>query len=277
MARDLINIPSGRKWCAHRPTVSESGSALEGSCGPVGFSLVELLVVIAIIAVLIALLMPALSGARRNAMQVQCLSNLRQLGMAFIMYTNDYHGYFPARSDCGSVQPEDWIYFQTDRDINQSTIVPYIGHFNPAVFLCPADDPTYRPRILYGSAYPYSYSMNLEIGSNSDAPVLVKYSDVVVSSEKLMLVCEDSVSIDDGNWSPNYWSSNDTTQPLENLLAIRHDRPLPSNVPDLPYNGDPQDLDNQWRGNVACVDGHAEFVTRQWIRTPFHYSPLMAP
>jgi prepilin-type N-terminal cleavage/methylation domain-containing protein len=272
MAHDLTNIPSGSKWCAHLTMDSQSGPAADVPRGPTGFTLVELLVVIAVIAVLIALLMPALSGARRNAMQVQCLSNLRQLGMAFIMYTNDYHGYFPAPSDCGNVQPEDWIYFQADRDINQSTIVPYIGHFNPAVFLCPADDQTYRPRILYGSAYPYSYSINLEIASNDYAPTLVKYSDVVDPSEKLMLVCEDSISVDDGNWSPNYFN-----QAMENLLAIRHDRPLPPSIPDLPYDGDLQDLDNPWRGNVACVDGHAEFVTRQWIRTPFHYLPLMAP
>jgi prepilin-type N-terminal cleavage/methylation domain-containing protein len=61
-----------------------------------GFTLIELLAVIAILAVLAALLFPTLNGMRRKGLQAQCVSNLRQLGMAIVMYQGEHGGKFPA-------------------------------------------------------------------------------------------------------------------------------------------------------------------------------------
>jgi prepilin-type N-terminal cleavage/methylation domain-containing protein len=64
-----------------------------------GFTLVELLVVIGIIAVLIGVLLPTLAAARRAANTVVCLSNVRQLGMASMLFAQEHGGYLPVASD----------------------------------------------------------------------------------------------------------------------------------------------------------------------------------
>jgi prepilin-type N-terminal cleavage/methylation domain-containing protein/prepilin-type processing-associated H-X9-DG protein len=70
-----------------------------------GFTLIELLVVIAVIAILASLLLPALSRAKQQASRTDCISNLRQIGTAFIMYLNDHQDTFPDRRDLKSNLP----------------------------------------------------------------------------------------------------------------------------------------------------------------------------
>jgi prepilin-type processing-associated H-X9-DG protein/prepilin-type N-terminal cleavage/methylation domain-containing protein len=84
----LNQITSGAhmKRSASRPTTSESRGA---------FTLVELLVVIGIIAVLIAVLLPALSAARKQANATKCAAHLKQIGMAYKLYANDNRDFFP--------------------------------------------------------------------------------------------------------------------------------------------------------------------------------------
>src|SRR5690349_12350865 len=100
---------------------------------PRAFTLVELLVVIGIIAVLIGVLLPVLGRAREQANEAACLSNIRQVGMAFIMYANDNKGWLPATSRGGSQGTAQWHYapnwiaYMPQENLDQSAIAKYLG------------------------------------------------------------------------------------------------------------------------------------------------------
>ncbi len=117
--------------------------------GKHGFTLIELLVVVAILAILAAILFPVYSKAQSQAKTTQCLSNLRQLGMAVNAYLGDSSGYMPPAAGWGS--PNYWKVRGQGMVTIQEALMPYVQNGmvkDPAkpyqyqsagVFACPSD------------------------------------------------------------------------------------------------------------------------------------------
>jgi len=281
--RKCLNAISGLKKDCTLPflismtTVLDSCSAPHSRSGTQAghrrikaFTLIELLVVIAIIAILAAMLLPALSRSKAKAQQTRCLSNMKQLSLGFMLYLTDNADTFPFLASNNGFQVEDWVYWWknppnlpdgTPATIDKSPIFITAGAKDTNVFRCPRD-------IAQVRGYPLSYTFETLIesvngpvinhgfgsirGKNgatpNNAPTYFRSTGVVNAANKMMLAeepIEDKPGdmppsgggvADDGRWVPVDPNKN---YQRNNTLTVRH-------------NG---------KANVGFADGHAIVAT----------------
>jgi prepilin-type N-terminal cleavage/methylation domain-containing protein/prepilin-type processing-associated H-X9-DG protein len=231
------------------------------------FTLMELLVVISIIGILAALLMPALARAKDKGKQAFCSNNLRQLAIAFELYHQENNDKFPApgsKTEYGP-QPEDWIWWQQDRDARRSAIAIHIAGFNPKVFICPADAQAISFQgqgFIKDDPYRYSYSLtSYNLTGNNINPGLstiitptrevyaFKAAQIRNPAAKIMLVEEDRKTINDPRWVPI--ENPQSPKKKYNLVSTRHGG----------------------RGDVVFADSHVQAVTPQFGQDPINSVP----
>jgi prepilin-type N-terminal cleavage/methylation domain-containing protein/prepilin-type processing-associated H-X9-DG protein len=174
-----------------------------------GFTLIELLVVIAIIAILAAILFPVFARARENARRSSCMSNLKQIGLGLMQYTQDYDEKLPVagttptyggeeRNDDGSIQRASW----------RQKIYPYVK--STQLFSCPSNPNNSKVADNGGPGgpeMPRSYVMNSNLYLNRQAPSGMPLANILEPATRVAVVDGNGGSWDwtilTPGWAPN--------------------------------------------------------------------------
>jgi prepilin-type N-terminal cleavage/methylation domain-containing protein/prepilin-type processing-associated H-X9-DG protein len=219
-----------------------------------GFTLIELLVVAAIIAVLAAMLFPVFAKAIGTAKSITCLSNLRQLGMACLMYMESWDERFPpfgyeiVKPDT-STQWQYWYALEEGSwpdftyDLTKGLLEPY--KMNTEIMRCPTFHPTHP---MYGDGMGYGYNVAL-----CWPPVK---SGAVAHPSRTILFGDAALHYDPAVWPPppvgrHTWESTMLVAP--SIL-------FSWGYPSIEYRF--HDLRHGRKANMVFVDGHAKSIAQ---------------
>ncbi|MFP3903009.1 MAG: DUF1559 domain-containing protein [Armatimonadota bacterium] len=197
-----------------------------------GFTLIELLVVIAIIAILAAILFPVFARAREKARQSSCLSNCKQLGLAAMMYGQDYdESVMPTRT--GKNEAGSPMTYWCPRANSEGLLAPYTK--NIQIFICPSrGEPAWPRNAAVGTTY----------GSNGRLCSDHYYSRPNIRQADLKYPAE-TVLMADSDWTGDTGDYH-----TSNAYQLLYDNWHPSRFVPARHNGG---------ANFVFADGHAKW------------------
>lgn len=162
-----------------------------------GITLTELLVVIGIVALLAAVLFPVFGRVRENSRKSSCLSNLKQLSGAMLLYCQDYNDKLPHSAQASDPVDGGWVLgaggaaYTFPTDVAKGALYPYVK--NTQVYICPSDTNA-KTKAL-------SYSMNMICSQK-------RLAGASKTSQTIILV-DESATLNDGNFNSQLCGGND--------------------------------------------------------------------